>query len=212
MAAETVELQVEGMHCAGCVGRVERALTAVAGVTEARVNLAEGRAAVRLDRPAPAAELVAAVDRAGFRARPLTDQSPTAELDDLVESKKSLMPEGFEKQMTKDDLTNLLEFLTLKGKYVPVPLDKVATVVSTRGMFFDANGQAERLAFPDWKPKEFNGVPFHLVDPNGDTAKNVVMLNGPRGDKPPKMPMSWIDAICAVDRYGIWLGVSTLNS
>jgi hypothetical protein len=80
--------------------------------------------------------------------------------------------------------------MTLKGKYVPIPLDKVATTVSTRGMFFDANGQAERLVFRDWKPKEFNGVPFHLVDPAGDTVKNVVMLNGKNGDKPPKMPKS----------------------
>ncbi|MEO2089260.1 MAG: c-type cytochrome, partial [Gemmataceae bacterium] len=114
----------------------------------------------------------------------------TADLDELVESKKSLMPEGFEKQMTKAELTDLLEFLTLKGKYVPIPLDKVATVVSTRGMFFEANGQAERLVFRDWKPKEFNGVPFHLVDPAGDAVKNVVMLNGRNGDKPPKMPKS----------------------
>ena len=114
----------------------------------------------------------------------------TADLDELTESKKSLMPEGFEKQMTKAEITDLLEFLTLKGKYVPIPLDKVATVVSTRGMFFEANGVPERLVFPDWKPKEFNGVPFHLVDPNGDQVKNMVMLYGTHGDKPPKMPKS----------------------
>jgi uncharacterized protein len=113
----------------------------------------------------------------------------TADLDgDVSESKKSLMPEGFEKQMSKDDMVHLLAFMTQKGKYVPIPLDKVATVISTRGMFFDANGQIERLIFPDWKPKEFEGVPFVLIDPNGDKLKNVVMLNGPNGDLPPKMP------------------------
>jgi hypothetical protein len=73
---------------------------------------------------------------------------------------------------------------------VPLPLDKVATVVSTKDMFFDAGGQAERLIFPDWKPKTFNGVPFILVDPQGEKVKNAVMLNGPQGKVPPTMPKS----------------------
>src|SRR5437667_73620 len=42
-----IELAVEGMTCASCVGRVERALKAVPGVTEAIVNLATERASVR---------------------------------------------------------------------------------------------------------------------------------------------------------------------
>jgi putative heme-binding domain-containing protein len=109
---------------------------------------------------------------------------------DLSESKKSLMPEGFEKQISKVDFTDLLEFMTQKGKYVPIPLDKVATVVTTKGMFFKENGQIERLVFPDWKPKAVGEVPFVLVDPNGDTTKNAVMLNGPNGDLPPTMPKS----------------------
>ena len=32
-------LAVPGMHCAGCMGKVERALTAMPGVATARVNL-----------------------------------------------------------------------------------------------------------------------------------------------------------------------------
>jgi putative heme-binding domain-containing protein len=110
--------------------------------------------------------------------------------EEPIESKKSLMPEGFEKQITKADFTDLLEFMTQKGKYVPVPLDKVATAVTTRGMLSRENVQSERLVFPDWKPKEFEGVPFVLVDPDGDKTKNAVMLNGPTGDTPPTMPKS----------------------
>jgi hypothetical protein len=108
----------------------------------------------------------------------------------MRETDKSLMPEGFEKVMKPEELADLLEFLSQKGKYVPLPLDKVATVVSTKDMFFDAGGQAERLVFPDWKPKVFDGVPFVLVDPMKDTVKNAVMLNGPNGVIPPKMPKS----------------------
>ncbi len=49
---ETTELAIENMTCASCVGRVEKALSQVAGVTEANVNLATERARVRY-RPAP---------------------------------------------------------------------------------------------------------------------------------------------------------------
>jgi P-type Cu+ transporter len=42
-----VELSIEGMHCASCVGRVERALAAVPGVSAAAVNLATRRATIQ---------------------------------------------------------------------------------------------------------------------------------------------------------------------
>ncbi len=65
--ATTSELSVEGMTCASCVGRVERALKAVPGVSTAVVNLATERATVR--GTADAAALVAAVEEAGYGAR-----------------------------------------------------------------------------------------------------------------------------------------------
>jgi heavy metal translocating P-type ATPase len=43
---ETAELQIEGMTCASCVARIEKALAAVPGVTSAAVNLATERALV----------------------------------------------------------------------------------------------------------------------------------------------------------------------
>jgi putative heme-binding domain-containing protein len=113
-----------------------------------------------------------------------------ADIEDLQASPKSLMPEGFEKQLSRKDLTDLLEFLTQRGKYLPLPLDKVATAVSTRGMFYNENAEVERLIFDDWKPKTFEGVPFVLVDPQGDRVPNVVLMYGPEGKLPPKMPKS----------------------
>ncbi len=71
-----VRLAIEGMTCASCVRRVERALSAVPGVAEAAVNLATEEARVVLARPDVAvAELVAAVERAGYRARPLQTET-----------------------------------------------------------------------------------------------------------------------------------------
>ncbi|HET9323669.1 MAG TPA: heavy metal translocating P-type ATPase [Gaiellaceae bacterium] len=70
-AATTVRLELEGLTCAGCVARVERSLNALDGV-EATVNLATEQATVTSDRPV--AELVAAVEAAGYGARPLDGQ------------------------------------------------------------------------------------------------------------------------------------------
>lgn len=111
-------------------------------------------------------------------------------IDELVASPKSLMPEGFEKQHTQQELTDLLEFLTQRGKFLPIPLDKVATVVSTKPMFHDGEHDEQKLIFPDWTPKVFEGVPFVLVDPQGDRVANAIMLHGLNGDKPPRMPKS----------------------
>ncbi|WP_455731702.1 heavy-metal-associated domain-containing protein, partial [Burkholderia stabilis] len=33
-ALQTIELSVDGMHCGGCTGRVQRALAAVPGVVD----------------------------------------------------------------------------------------------------------------------------------------------------------------------------------
>ncbi len=112
------------------------------------------------------------------------------DIEELIASPKSLMPDGFEKQMSADELVHLLEFLTQRGKYLPIPLDKVATVVTTRGMFYDENADAERLIFDDWKPKTVDGVPFLLIDPQVDRQSNAIMLYGPNGKLPPRMPKS----------------------
>ncbi|HWA99674.1 MAG TPA: PVC-type heme-binding CxxCH protein [Pirellulales bacterium] len=113
-----------------------------------------------------------------------------ADVEELVASTKSLMPEGFEKQVPPDDIVNLLEFLTARGRYVPIPLDKAATAVSTLGLFHNRDSMVDRMIFDDWKPKTFEGVPFVLVDPQGDRVPNVVLLNSPNGRLPPTMPKS----------------------
>ena len=112
------------------------------------------------------------------------------EIDAFVPSPNSLMPVGFEKQIKPEGLADLVAFLTVRGRFVPLPLEKVATAVSTKGLFYDQHAAGERLVFDDWKPKTFQGVPFTLVDPQGQSVPNVVMLYGPLGYLPPKMPKS----------------------
>lgn len=69
----TVSLDVGGMSCAGCAASVERALKAVTGVSDVRVNLAIERADIDvLPEGPPPAGLADAVIAAGYRATPRT--------------------------------------------------------------------------------------------------------------------------------------------
>lgn len=112
------------------------------------------------------------------------------DIERITSTNKSLMPEGFEQQLKPDDMTNLLEFLASKGRYVPLQLGTVATAISTKGLFSDDDNGPDRMVFRDWKPKEFEGVPFYLVDPVGKTKPNIVLLYGPNAPLPAKMPKS----------------------
>jgi Cu+-exporting ATPase len=65
-----VRLDLEGMTCASCVARIERKLNKLDGV-EASVNFATEQATVRFDSPVTVDELMAAVEAAGYHARPV---------------------------------------------------------------------------------------------------------------------------------------------
>jgi len=85
VAPETLEIGIDGMTCASCVARVERALAAVPGVQSASVNLATERATLRL-APAEAGlvqAVEAAIRAAGYTPRQiaLAGSDRTAERD-----------------------------------------------------------------------------------------------------------------------------------
>ncbi|PYY68076.1 copper-translocating P-type ATPase, partial [Pseudomonas jessenii] len=76
---QSLELSIDGMTCASCVGRVERALAKVPGVKSVSVNLANERAHLELLGQIDPQSLIAAVSKAGYSAsvweaeHPLTD-------------------------------------------------------------------------------------------------------------------------------------------
>ncbi len=75
--SEEMTLAVDGMTCASCVMRVERALKKVPGVVGANVNLATERATVTLlPGTVEPSTLVAAVAASGYDARPITEEHP----------------------------------------------------------------------------------------------------------------------------------------
>ncbi|HTQ10742.1 MAG TPA: heavy metal translocating P-type ATPase [Fimbriimonadaceae bacterium] len=75
------QLKIEGMTCASCVRRVEKALGKVPGVTAASVNFATEEASVASFTEVPVELLVKAVEAAGYHVARATE--PRAHQDDL---------------------------------------------------------------------------------------------------------------------------------
>ncbi|MGR3482331.1 heavy metal translocating P-type ATPase [Salipiger marinus] len=111
----TQDLAVEGMSCASCVGRVERALAAVPGVSAASVNLATERATVR--GSADPDLLIAALRKAGYEARVQSaQQGPSPE----AEARKDAEARDLARQVTRAALLTAPVFvLEMGGHLVP---------------------------------------------------------------------------------------------
>jgi Cu+-exporting ATPase len=75
---QTLELNVGGMTCASCVGRVERALGKVAGVNRVSVNLANEKAHLQLLGQVDPQRLIDALKRAGYDASVWQAEQPRA--------------------------------------------------------------------------------------------------------------------------------------
>ena len=80
--AHSLELDVGGMTCASCSGRVEKALSKVPGVERVSVNLANERAHVELLGHVDPARLIDAVNQAGYSASLHQANNPQAVQDD----------------------------------------------------------------------------------------------------------------------------------
>lgn len=60
-------VQIEGMTCASCVARVEKALKKIEGVVSAHVNLSTEKVSISADHVIPCAEIIQKIERAGFK-------------------------------------------------------------------------------------------------------------------------------------------------
>ncbi|MEB7642025.1 heavy metal translocating P-type ATPase [Acinetobacter pittii] len=92
--AAPVELSIEGMTCASCVARVEKALKKVDGVQQATVNLATEQAWVQADASVNVEDLIRAVKKAGYDAK-ASEKNQDEQLDkkasELDQLKKDLI-------------------------------------------------------------------------------------------------------------------------
>lgn len=83
-----IELAIEGMTCASCVARVEKALLKVEGVSEAQVNLATETAWVKASHSQIPA-LIAAVEKAGYQATVKSGTDMSADSHGAFQEKKA---------------------------------------------------------------------------------------------------------------------------
>ncbi len=111
--AKTQILSIEGMTCASCVGRVEKALQAVPGVTKAQVNLATERATVE-GRVDPAV-LIQAVEKVGYEAHLAGGDT---QQDTTVSARKDAEAETLKKAVYVAAILTLPVFLLEMGAHL----------------------------------------------------------------------------------------------
>jgi Cu+-exporting ATPase len=121
-ALRHVTLDIGGMTCASCVRRVEKALHRVDGVRSAEVNLATEVATVAVDDAVPAADLAAAVERAGYTAteRAAAPGTPAPPPDADSDGAHAAQERTLKRQW-QVSLTAGLSMMVLM--YLPLPLD-----------------------------------------------------------------------------------------
>jgi putative heme-binding domain-containing protein len=116
------------------------------------------------------------------------------DIDELSRSGKSVMPEGFEKLVSRQEFSDLLEFLTERTQFVPLDLARVATSSNVDSAFQIANppgGVADVPTATDgWGLQPFSGVPFYRINPQEGRVRNVVELRFGRRDEQSELPRS----------------------
>ena len=89
------ELIIEGAGCASCVGKIESALKAVSGVESAEMNFAQRTVSVIGN--AAASDLLKAVEKAGYNAKPAA-----AENEDDALAEKEKVDQAYYKRLMKE--------------------------------------------------------------------------------------------------------------
>ena len=129
--AGRTELAVEGMTCASCVARVERALASVPGVAAARVNLATERAMV--EGSIEPALLVKAIEDAGYEARVLGIGAP----DTATAARKKAEIDGLKRDFIVAALLSLpIVMLEMGTHLVPAIHDLIMRTVGMQANWY----------------------------------------------------------------------------
>jgi P-type Cu+ transporter len=144
VSAGPVSLPIQGMTCASCVGRVERSLAGVPGVTEANVNLATETARVTFDpQLADLRTLAQAVESAGYHVGAMAKQPTPAAAGGDEKDEQALAREHEIEDLKLRSLVSLVIGLGLMAlMYLPLHLDPKQ--VWAGGRFYRAAWAAAR--------------------------------------------------------------------
>lgn len=103
--SDDFNLQIDGISCAMCVTNVERALKSVSGVEKADVNMGTSEARVR-SRDVDAAEMIRAVEKAGYGAVLLDEMGSPVDADTLSQQKEDISRVGADQETEGDGRTD----------------------------------------------------------------------------------------------------------
>ena len=113
-----------------------------------------------------------------------------ADIEEMNASVKSLMPEGFEASISKQEMADLLAFLNNRGRYTPLTLSTAATVSGTKGLPGFRGAPGDKFEFKNYGTLEIEGVPFEIQDPQEGLIANIIALQGTGGRGPATLPSS----------------------
>ena len=131
----TIALKIDGMTCASCVGRVEKALKRVPGVLEANVNLATERASIRyIGGTDMVGRLIGAVEQTGYEAEALRqDNDRTDREHEAREAEIS----GLQRSLTIAAVLTLPVFaLEMGSHFIPAIHDWVMETLGHRTSWY----------------------------------------------------------------------------
>jgi Cu2+-exporting ATPase len=94
-ALTSTRFTVPGMRCAGCIGKIERELPKVDGITAARANFSAKRVAIQHDPALDETALTAALLALGFEAQPVADNPLGVETEERKRLMRALGVAGF---------------------------------------------------------------------------------------------------------------------
>lgn len=126
------------------------------------------------------------------------------DIDELNASAKSLMPEGFESSITKQEMADLLSFLNRRGRFTPLTLSTAATLSGAKGLPGFRGAPGEKFEFKDYGTVEVEGIPFEIQDPQDGRVANIVALQSNNGRFQATLPQS-VTLACSGDVSAVHL-------
>jgi Cu+-exporting ATPase len=162
---KTLTLPVEGMTCASCVARIEKALNKADGVNNAVVNLAAEKVTFSFDeRATDISKLAAVVEDAGYKLitpGPAPDESALGDTENSLKAAEDIHHKEYYKQLKSEFIfalvmtipimfISMVEMTTWFQKLVPVPMDyiyKLLFLAASLVMFISG----KRFFITTWK-------------------------------------------------------------
>ncbi|MDX1929726.1 MAG: c-type cytochrome [Pirellulaceae bacterium] len=113
-----------------------------------------------------------------------------ADIEEMNASAKSLMPEGFEASISKQEMADLLTFLNHRGRFTPLTLSTAATLSGAKGLPGFRGAAGDKFEFAKYGTFEVEGVPFEIQDPQEGRVANIIALQGTGGRGPGRGPVT----------------------